>query len=328
MRSFCYRITFSILFFSFLFARDYKKDFEHTFDVSKGAILIIEAGDGNVDIRTWDKDQIKVNVTYNAQIKSSAQNDDEAFDVEFSQNGDRCYVTGHEKRRQIFGYFSINYIEYRYEISIPQYVNLDILTDDGNIKVDDIKADLKIHTDDGNILLKRINALRTDIRMKDGDAHIETLTGELDIRCDDGDLELSDLDVTDAEISGADGRISIKDSKGNFYVNSDDGNIDMNGINAKILDVRSQDGDVDILFSGNENPEIKIETQDGRATLELEHPVSASFSLETDDGHIRCQVDDADISRESKRYVKGELKNGDGRIEIRTNDGPITFRSR
>ena len=55
---------------SLLFAKDINKNFNHLFAIEKGATLFLESGDGDVNIQTWDKDQIKVDVVYHVSSKS------------------------------------------------------------------------------------------------------------------------------------------------------------------------------------------------------------------------------------------------------------------
>ena len=51
-----------ILFVTLLSAKEYKEDFNHVFPVEKGTTVFLKNGDGNVNISTWDKDEIKVDV--------------------------------------------------------------------------------------------------------------------------------------------------------------------------------------------------------------------------------------------------------------------------
>lgn len=323
-------ILWIIVFFysSAIFGKEIKRDFSHTFDVAKGAVLMLENGDGNVKIRTWDKDQIKVDVVYHAQIKTSSQKDFEDFEVEFNQSGNKVYVTGREHRRSvIIGYFSVNYITYRYDIMLPEYVELDIVSDDGSVDAENLMADVRVKTDDGDIELRKISNGKTYLHAKDGKIRLESLKGELNIHCDDGDLEATGLAASDAEITSSDGRVRIENSSGNFYISTDDGDVRLDKINGDVLDVRTEDGDVDVRFSGSGVVDITIGAKDGRVNLELDEQVSAAFSVETADGRIRFDAGDARINRDSRRYMKGDLGEGEGTLRIRTADGSVTVTS-
>ena len=76
---------FILIFFiaTISFAKDYKKDFNHTFKVKEGVTIILENGDGDVQINTWDKNEIVVEVTYHASSKYAGDRDKHDFDVEF-----------------------------------------------------------------------------------------------------------------------------------------------------------------------------------------------------------------------------------------------------
>ena len=96
-------------------------------------------------------------------------------------------------------------------------------------------------------------------------------------------------------------------------------------VNGSTFNVRTEDGDIDINFTGSGEVNMDISTNDGRVIIELDNSVSAEFVLETDDGRIRFDVASANITRESKRRIKGDLGDGMGRIRINTNDGSITM---
>ncbi|MCB0281370.1 MAG: DUF4097 family beta strand repeat protein [Calditrichae bacterium] len=324
MKSGIYVWAFILFIFSIAFAKDLKKDFSHTFNVSDGAILILENGDGNVNIKTWEKDQIQVDVVYHAQIKSSSQTDIDKFDIEFSQNGNKVYVIERNKRKLVLGYFSINYIDYRYDIFVPSYTKVDIQADDGDIVINDLKANVRIKGDDGKIELKNIFESKMNLHTQDGRINLENVSGILNIKSDDGDVFINDISVSEAEISGSDGKVKIKNSRGDFYITTDDGDVTLDKITSHVLDVRTQDGDIDVRFAGRDNVDISLSTNDGRVNLDLDNPISAAFSIENDDGHIRFNLDDADISRDSKHLLKGNLGNGEGRLKIRTSDGSVS----
>ncbi len=320
------RIIFiSLLSLSLLSAKDINKNYNHIFTIDKGTTLFLENGDGDVNIQTWDKDQIKVDIVYHVKGKSSSSSDDYEFNVDFRQNGDRVYIIGKEHRKSTFGFFSIHYIDYSYKIKAPSYLHLDIIGDDGDIIIENINGKIKSKTSDGNMTLRNIDNDKTSLKSSDGDIRVESSSGEIYARTDDGSVFLKELNADEAEISSSDGRIKIINSSGDFFVDSDDGDVTLYNISGKTLNVRTQDGDVDINFAGSGEVNIDISTDDGRVKFELNNSVSAEFVLETDDGTIRFDVDKADIARESSRRIKGDLGAGAGRIRINTNDGSITM---
>ena len=324
MKFLCITLIISL---SFLYGKEYQEDFSHTFQVKKGASLKLKNGDGQVNISTWDKDEIKVDVFYHVNSKSSREDDDKVFDVEFRESGDRIFVTGKERNKVHFGFFSIQYIDYRYEISLPAYVNIDVDGDDGDVKIEDLEGNIQMRIDDGDVHLNNIANEFTEIKIKDGDVNINSLKGILYIRADDGNVTLANIETKEGEVSTSDGRIRIRDGKGDFFVDSDDGDISLVNIAGEKLDVKTQDGDVDVLFSGEGEVSIAINSNDGSVDVELDKNISAQFSIETDDGRIRFDVANSDISRESRKYITGDIGEGDGKLKVRTNDGPITISS-
>ena len=307
------------------FAKDYKKDFNHTFIVSEGTSIILENGDGDVQFKTWDKNEIAVEITYHASSKYAGEKDIHDFDVEFSQKGDDVFIIAHEFKGNRYGFISFQYLKYNYKIFAPSYVNLEIKSDDGDVEISNIKGDIKFRSNDGSLYMWEINNQITNIRVQDGDIKIEKHSGDINIEADDGEVEIENLISKQVEISVEDGKVKVRNSQADFYVDSDDGNISMLNISGNDLDVRSKDGNIDILFNGIAPIDLYVSTDDGSVDIELKNEVSATFNIETDDGRIRFNSDDSNITRESDHFIKGEFGNGDGKINIRTNDGPVSL---
>lgn len=310
------------------FAKDYKKEFSHSFDVKEGATIILENGDGNVEILSWEKDEISVAVVYHASSKYAGDKDNNNFDVEFSQKGDDVYIIGHEYRAKMNGFFSFQYIKYDYKIYTPAYTNIEIKSEDGDINIQNISGEIDCRLGDGSIYMTDIINNRSRISTQDGNIKIEKHKGDLNIKGDDGNVTIKNAVAKQIDISLKDGRIKIKDSSADFYVDSDDGGISLLNVSGNTLEARSKDGDVDIVFDGKGAVDIIVSTDDGSVDIELKNPVSAMFNIETGDGSIRFDVDDSNIITEKEHYLRGEFGNGEGKIKVRTNDGSIFLSSK
>lgn len=318
-------IILLLLCFSISFAKDYKKDFSHTFKVSEGVTIILDNGDGDVHIETWEKDEIAVEVIYHASSKYAGEKDILDFEVEFDQKGNDVYIIGHEYNAKMSNFFSFKYLDYSYKISAPAYTNLEIKSSDGDIEIQSVTGDIDCKVDDGDFYMADAKNNISRIFSEDGSVRIEKHSGNLNINTGDGDVTVESTKAKQVEISTQDGRIKVRDSAADFFVDSNDGNITLINISGKEIDARSGDGDVDIIFDGEGPVDFIINTDDGRVNIELNNPVSALFSIESGDGHIRFDAPDSNILRDDEHYLKGELGNGDGRIKVRTSDGSISL---
>jgi len=310
-------------------AKEIDKEFHKSFDVKEGDSLRLRHGDGNVQLIPWEKNIIDVKVRYRADIdvvgiRLGRKHD---FDVEFRQTANTVYVTGKEASSASIGYQNKNVYEYVYEIHSPDYIQLDLDGDDGNVNIESWKAEIECRIDDGDIKLRNIAGEKTAIWGEDGNVEIDSLAGDLTIKVDDGDVILNACETTRCRLEAEDGDIIISRSKGSFDIVVDDGNVALKQTEANRLDIRAEDGDIDLDLIAVEMFEADIKTDDGDVTVDLEKGFSTSFYASADDAdYIRIELDDIEDYKEDRLSKSGSIHGGKGRMIIRTADGNITIK--
>jgi DUF4097 and DUF4098 domain-containing protein YvlB len=249
------------------------------------------------------------------------------FQMEFRQTGNTVYVTGKETSRGTIGFYNKKKYEHIYEIHSPDYIQLDLSGDDGNVDISGWAAEIDCRIDDGNITLRNISGEKTAIWAEDGDIEIDSLSGDLTLEVDDGDVYLTACDMPHCRLEANDGDIEISESKGSFDITVDDGNVITKRITAKGLILRANDGDIDLDLMAGETLDADIRTDDGDVTVDLEKGFSLSFHASADDAdYIRIDLDDIQDYREDDHSKSGSIRGGNGRLKIRTADGDITIR--
>ncbi len=312
-------------------AKEINKEFNQSFDVKSGDSLRLRHGDGNVQLIPWEKNIIDVKVRYRADIdvvgiRLGRKHD---FDVEFRQTENTVYDSGKETSNATIGYQNKNVYEYVYEIHSPDYINLDLDGDDGDVNIESWKAEIECRIDDGDINLRNIAGKKTTIWGEDGNVEIDSLTGELTIKVDDGDVLLNACETMRCRLEAEDGDITISRSKGSFDIVVDDGNVDLKQTEANRLDIQAEDGDIDLDLLAVEMFEADIKTDDGDVTVDLEKGFSTSFYVSADEAdYIRIELDDIEDYKEDRISKSGSILGGKGRMIIRTADGNITIKEK
>jgi len=324
--NFIFLSTFIVSFS--LFSQEIDRDFHKNFDVDKGAILHLEHGDGNVTVTPWNKDEVDVTVRYRAEFKTigigGGRRD---FDVEFRQSGDDVYVIGKEKGRGgvTIGVHTSRRFEYTYKIKAPSYMELDFKGDDGDIEISDWESNVLCNLDDGDIELKDVFCERTKIKSDDGKIHITNLTGELFVNADDSDISLYECEMSDCNFEGDDGEIRLNNCKGSFNIQVDDGDIRFKKVQTKELQIKVDDADIDLDLLKTDRIDLYVLSDNGNVLIDLERGISATFSVDTDDGRIRVNLPNVDEYDEGRHHKSGEIYGGKGKIRIRTSDGDVTL---
>jgi len=312
-------------------AKEINKDFHQSFDVKTGDTLRLKHGDGDVKLIPWEENVIDVKVRYRADIDAVGirlgSRDD--FVVEFRQTGSTVYVEGRETSRGTIGFYNKKRYEYVYEIHSPDYIELDLSGDDGDVEITDWAAKIDCRIDDGDVTLRNIDGEHTSIWGEDGDITIDDLTGELTIELDDGDLYLSGLNTPRCRLEGEDGDIEISAAEGSFDIAVDDGNVTMRQIAASGLIIRANDGDIDLDLLAGQKLDADIRTDDGNVSIDLERGFSLSFNASADDvDYIHVDLKDVQNFREDRVSKSGVIGGGEGRLKIETADGDITIRDK
>ncbi|MBN1165288.1 MAG: DUF4097 family beta strand repeat protein [Candidatus Krumholzibacteriota bacterium] len=307
-------------------AGDIKKHFHEEFKVDRDTRLRLKHGDGNVTIRNWNKDTLDVEVRYHASHKHLGSGKERDFTVKFSEKNGYIEVVGKETSPGFLGFQVFILKEYTYTIYAPSYLDLDLDGEDGDIYIEGWKGDIECQTDDGDVDLFDVRNARTRIKFEDGDINIEEYEGTLTLIGDDGKIGITDSRVTDCNIQGEDGDVKIKNSEGNFEIEVDDGQITLYKLLSHRLDIRSSDGDVDIELLQVEEIDLDVLTDDGDVTVMLEPDISLAFSVDVEDGRIRVDLPGAEKIRKGEHWFSGILRDGKGKISIRTQGGSVTLK--
>lgn len=249
-----------------------------TYQISGHANLRVTTGDGDVRIVAANQNRIDAKVTTSGYKIGS--NDVQVIE---SQNGDTVSIDvklphwnwnwGMHKAVQI-------------DLTVPQSLDADVRTGDGNIDIQMASGNLHFDTGDGNITA---SGVRGSIEAKSGDGNIsgQNFDGSLDASTGDGNIN----------VGGRFDALSLK---------SGDGSIDAQAAaGSKISEswtVESGDGRINLRVAGDLQANLDAHTGDGSITLDV--PVQVSGSL-------------------SHSEVRGKLNGGGGDLRLRSGDGSI-----
>lgn len=315
-------------------AGEIKKTFK---DVKEIKIQTV-SGDCIIEKGTSSEVTVVVNYTY----------DDEDFEAELQQRGDRLYLTENFGRGSFRG-------ESTWRITAPEKTNIDFSTASGNFEVSDLMSTVEASTASGNIRLRNLT----------GETHVSTASGEIDAAKLDGNVHLNTAsgDVAVAGLSGesklntASGRIDANDAKGEiklntasggirltnasgeFDVNTASGDITADGITLEeVSSFNAASGDVELTLAKSPTHDLSVSTASGDAILNFNNQpikglvkmtakvrrgsISAPFEFDSEDVHYRGGDDDEYVTKTAKRGSETPL------IEVSTASGRAVLREK
>jgi DUF4097 and DUF4098 domain-containing protein YvlB len=263
-----------------------------TFSVTGQPSVTLETFDGAIDIHSWDRRDVQVEVEKRAM--DQALIDD--MKVQAEQNGDRIVlrVTG-PPREQFRGVTIGVHVSpsARLRVSVPRESTIEARTLDGAIRLEDVTGNATLRTSDGSVTVVRV-------------------TGDLQVHTSDGSIR---LDGTDGklDLETGDGSITIDARPTVLRARTDDGSIRVqiraDTVMADNWELTTGDGSVVVHLPPTFNADLDAETSDGR--------------VRTDHPHIKMTDDQGEGERRDRRTLRAKMGDGGRLLRIRTGDGTI-----
>ena len=259
---------------------------EKRFTVAKTAELHLYTFDGAVEVRSWDRPEVVVQIEKRGQDKEAVAK----IEILSEQKGDRLQVEARHTARSSWGGFGVFHSpSARLIASVPRQTNLVVRTADGSVLVERVDGRAEIRTDDGSIRMTEANG-EILAETADGSIQLEDVSGRVEARTGDGTVRLSGTPSVVRARSG-DGSVVMRIRRG--------------AVMTEDWMVATGDGTITIELPDDFNAEIEADpSSDGRVRNDL---TLASFTGGT---------------REA-RALKGTLGQGGRKLVVRTADGSI-----
>ncbi|MGD9897767.1 MAG: DUF4097 domain-containing protein [Calditrichaceae bacterium] len=175
-----------ILLTSLLNAATLEETFKKRVPSEGKELLILENKNGNIDIRTWDKNEIEI-IAYKKVRSSdmdSAREMMKELEIEILMTGSKVeIITGRpDKEHGSSGFFSWllsggdNNYSINYEINVPEKLDLNIQSTNGSINLAGCEGRLRLETTNGNIKAEEVSGL---IRSKTTNGAINASFGKV-----------------------------------------------------------------------------------------------------------------------------------------------------
>lgn len=271
-----------------------------TFTVTGQAELVLDTFDGAIELHSWDKNEIEVEIEKRAMEQVLL----DEIKVDAQQQGDRITikVTGPSRMEHRGITLGVNISPTaRLRVAVPRNININATSGDGSIRAEAIDGRIVLNTTDGSVTGTRIGG-DIQIRSGDGSIRLDHATGKLDLETTDGSIGL-EVKPTVLRVRTGDGAIRA--------------NIEADTVMADSWDLTTSDGSVTVTLPGQFSAELDAETSDG--TVRTNHPL-----LEDDrDRQERRDGEDRDDRRERRRVLKAKMGDGGKAFRIRTGDGTI-----
>jgi hypothetical protein len=258
---------------------------EKRFPVETTVDLHLYTFDGGVEVRSWDRPEVFVEVEKRGQDQDAVSK----IEVLAERTGNRIQVEARQPGKRSFVVGAFTSPSARFIVSVPKKTNLVVRSGDGSILVERVTGRLELRTADGGIrTIETAGELLAE--SGDGTIQLEEIAGRVEIRTNDGSLRVTGVPAVLRARSG-DGSVFVRVRRG--------------AVMTEDWMVATEDGTVSVELPDGFDADIEADPgSDGRARSDL--------TLVNVSGGTR-----------SERVLRGRLGQGGHRLVLRTADGVI-----
>ena len=281
--------------------------FSRTFKVGRNATLMLSNVAGNIQVSPAASDQIEVQALKRVWGPNAEQAKERLGSVSIE-----AYATANrvEVRVEHMGRGDGRSAEVEFDVKVPGDTSVELRTVSGDIRVTNIKGEVRAHAISGNLALDRTPRL----------ALVKTISG--------------DVTLTNA---GADAQLSVSTVNGDLLVqtltarsldlNTINGDVRITGWSGDRAHIRTLDGDTNLETTLTKGGRYEVESHSGDVQLSL--PEQPGFDLEahTFSGRIRVDfpVKSEGPIREDRgpRMIRGTYGDASSSLKVQTFSGDI-----
>src|SRR6185503_17950895 len=262
---------------------------DQTVPVAKGTKLDITNFAGDVSIKVWEKDAVRVEVNHS---------DRETVDIKQGEQS----VTIRSRSLRGGPPRSLDYT-----ISVPSWMAISVGGTYADVTMEGVGGDVSVETTRGDIKVRGGSGF-VSLKSVQGEVTLEKAKGRIEVRAVNEGIRLSDIN----------GDLSAESTNGSIILDRiDSGNVDLYTVNGNI----SYDGPI------KDKGLYRLTTHNGLIAMAIPERVNAALMVRTYNGGFRSTFPiggDAG-ERRSKRFTV-TLGNGSAHVELESFGGTISLR--
>ena len=303
----------------------YEKEVSLSAPLEPGSSFSVEIDDGSIAVEGLDVNECKgtAKIVVHARTEEQAQELGEQIEVGLEPSGKGLKLVTRKPLVIKNAYFSVSPT-----VNVPVRTNLTLTTNDGSMRIANIKGNVDARTADGGI---EAEGTKGDLRLRTSDGNITCGRLEaamLDAHANDGSVRLTDVTAVYCTAMTLDGGITLMNVRADsISARTNDGAITCRNIAAAAADCQTSDGSVDIEYARDAPNALKATaiTSDGNITFAGPPGLSAVIEASTQDGTIHTELP-ITVRGKVGKSLNGTIGGGEGKVYLKTSDGSITIR--
>jgi len=257
-----------------------------TLAVRQGARLDVENFGGEIVVRTWAQDRVRIQASHSSRDW-----------IEVSASASAVRVEAESRRGMP------HLVEY--QITVPAWMPLQLSGVSTHVQVDGTRAAVRVETVEGGITVTG----GTDVTVEsvEGDVSVTGARGRVDAQSVDGNVRLTDI-------------------VGDIVADAVDGNILIQGAQSATVDASTVDGDIYYVGTIRDGGRYDLATHSGSVTISIPEGTNAAVTVATFDGDFDSSFPVQPSRVERGRRFSFTIGTGSARVQLETFDGQVRLR--
>jgi len=262
---------------------------DQTVNVTKGTKLSVNNFAGDVNIKAWDRDAVRVQVTHS---------DRETVDIKQAEST----LTIRSKSTRGGPSRSLDY-----QISVPNWMAVSVNGTYADVMAEGLGGDVTVETTHGDITVRGGSGF-VSLKTVQGEVTVEKAKGRVEVRAINEGIRLADIS----------GDLSAESTNGSIILDRiDSSNVDLYTVNGNI----SYDGPI------KDRGLYRLTTHNGMIAVPIAERANVTLSARTYNGSVRSTFQlPGDTSERRSKRVNLTLGNGSARLELESFSGTIALR--
>ena len=299
------------------------KTFTKSYPIDANDMIQIDNSYGKVDVTTWNKNEVKVDVTIEASAndEADAQKILDQTNISSDKSGNvASFKTDINQASSWWGVLTQNgkskthKVEINYTVYMPAKTALTLTNKYGGINLPDLAGKLNIKSSYGGLVAKSLTNADNVFVISYGGANIGSITGG-QVKVSYGSLDLGEADKLDATISYSPIKITRLTTTGSIDLKYGSLQISDVGKGLKTLNVNSSYSPVKLGSLGGLNTDFDVTTHYGEFSYNSNVNVTSKSPADNQRGYS------------STKNYKGHIGKGDNDkvITIKSSYGDVKF---
>ena len=264
-----------------------KPQTDRTVPVTRGSRLVINHDAGEVVVRTWNNDSLRVRASHSDRVSIDVQTNANIVTIRSKSTGPRGSVD-----------FDITAPTWMPVKVSGQFIYIGIEGGQNQVSADTVRGDIVIKGGAGIVTAKSIH-------------------GEIIVEDAKGRINLSSVNEA----------IRVTGATGEIVAETTNGDISLSKVQAKLVDVATVNGDVLFDGGFSTGGQYRFVTHNGDITLVVPENTGATFGVRTYNGDFQSNLPTKPVGEIRRgRRVSYTLGNGEAEVELESFGGTIRLR--